>query len=96
MHISLGSNYIEPRTQTPLPNAVLVIVDTEFRMRAGDTRVMAAIYATPSVVGIAAPLSEFPIALGPEERDTQLPSLLAALYQVVLARPEYAGATLVP
>jgi hypothetical protein len=65
-------------------------------MRAGDTRVMAAIYANPSVVGIAAPVSEFPIALGPEERDTQLPSLLAALYQVVLARPEYAGATLVP
>ena len=95
MWIKLPTSYTEPRTQTPLPDAVLVIVDTEFRMRAGDTRIMAAIYANPSVVGIAQPLAEYPISLGPQERDTQLPSLLAALYQTVLARPEYAGSTFV-
>ena len=95
MWLKLPASYVEPRTQTPLPDAVLVIVDTEFRMRAGDTRIMAAIYANPSVVGIAQPLAEYPISLGPQERDTQLPSLLAALYQTLLARPEYAGATFV-
>lgn len=95
MHIKLPATYVEPNTQTPLPDAVLVVADTEFRLRAGDTRVLAAVYPNPSVVGIARPIVEFPISLGPDERNTQLPALLQALYTVILARPEYSGASLV-
>jgi hypothetical protein len=95
MHIKLPSGYVDPRTHAPLPDAVLVIFDTEFRMRAQDTRVIAQIYASAAAIGTAMPITEYLIALGPDERDAQMPALLAALYQVVLARPEYTGASFV-
>jgi len=95
MHLKLPATYIDRRTRTPLPDAVLVIGDTEFAMRRGDTRIMAQIYPNADVIGAAVPIDEYPIALGPDERDTQLPALLYALYTVVAARPEYEGASLV-
>jgi hypothetical protein len=96
MHLKLPTDYVDPKTQTPLPDAVLVVADCEFALRRGDTRVMAAVYVNPSVIGFASPMSEYPIALGPEERDAQLPSLLMALYSAIAARPEYEGSALVP
>jgi hypothetical protein len=96
MFLKLPDTYVDPRTQAPLPDAVLVVSDCEFRMRAGDTRIMAAVYANPSVVGVAQPIAEYPVTLGPAEIAVQLPPLLGALYQVLEARPEYSGSTLVP
>lgn len=95
MHLKLDPTYVDPETRTPLPDAVLVVADTEFRLHAGDTRITAAIYATPDAVGKARPVREYPIALSPSERDAQLPALLQALYVAILSRSEYAGATLV-
>jgi hypothetical protein len=96
VYLKLPSNYVDPQTHAPLPDAVLVIDDTEFRMRAGDTRISAAVYASAEAVVNARPVVEFPIALSIAERNSQLPGLLQALYTVVAARPEYAGAELVP
>jgi hypothetical protein len=97
VYLKLPADYVDRRTHAPLAGAVLVIADTEFRLRAGDTRVLVAIYATPeALAGGALPIDEYPIALGPGERDSQLPALLLALYSVVAARPEYHGSDLVP
>lgn len=96
MYLKLPGTYIDPKTRTSLPLAVLVVSDCEFRMRAGDTRIQVAIYAEPAVIGVAQPLADFPITLGPSEIAAQAPALLQALYAVLLSRPEYAGTTLVP
>lgn len=95
MYIKLPSSYVDPRTQAPLPNAVLVVFDVEFRLRAGDTRVILAVYSNPSVVDIAEPIAEFGVALSTDERNTQLPALLQALYTILISRPEYADCQIV-
>jgi hypothetical protein len=95
MYLKLSPNYVHPRTHASLPNAVLYIADTEFRMRAGDTRITALVYADADLIDRAAPVDEFQIALSVAERNTQMPSLLLALYTVVSQRAEYAGSTLI-
>lgn len=96
MYLKLDPDYADPRTQMALPDAVMVIADCEFRMRAGDTRVIVRVYANPAAIETAQPLAEYPIALSIVERDTQMPGLLGALYAVVSQRPELEGAELIP
>jgi hypothetical protein len=95
MHLKLPANYVDPRTQSPLPDAVLVVADAEVRLRAGDTRVIAAVYANASVIEVAQPITEFPVSLSLEERNTQVPALMMALYSLLSQRPEYEGSELV-
>ena len=95
MYIKLASDYVHPRTHVPLPDAVLVISDVEFRMRAGDTRVTGAVYADVFAIQAAEPVEEFPISISIVERSLQLPAVLEALYTVIAAKDEYAGSTLV-
>jgi hypothetical protein len=96
MFIKLPASYIEPNTQLAMPDAVLIISDTEFRLRAGDVRVTVRVYASADVIDLAAPVSEYLLpALSQEEIGEQLPALLQALYEVILARPEYADSELI-
>jgi hypothetical protein len=79
-----------------MPDAVLIIQDTEFRLRAGDVRITVQVFANADVISTAAPVTEYLLpALSQEEIGSQMPALLEALYEVILGRPEYSGAELV-
>jgi hypothetical protein len=97
MYVKMSPGYVDPKTGAPLPDAVLVITDAQFSMRAGLTTLQLALYATPAAaVDGSQPISETSTTLSPEERAEQAPALLQACYTLLLERPELAGATLVP
>ena len=96
MYIKLPPDYVDPSTQTPLPDAALVIADVELRLRAGDVRITAAVYSSPDRIGVAQPIAERNLsALSPEEITQVTPDILETLYTVILGRPTYQGAELV-
>ncbi len=96
MYVKLPSNYIDPQTMAPLPDAVMIITDAQFQMRAGQTILQTAVYASQgALVAGRLPVSQGSIALTPSELAAQQPALLAACYSVLLARPTYSGSTLV-
>ena len=95
MYLKLPLDYVDPATQTPLPDAVLSIADLDLRWVRGDTRLTARIYNSAEVVGRAAPISEYMIVLSLDERSTEAAQIQTAFYTIVAARPEYVGSIVV-
>lgn len=96
MYLKLPSTFIDPKTRAPLPDAVMVIMDAEFKLRGGSTILQTAVYASAAAAAAGAdPISEAPLALSPVEIQAQLPALLGACYTVLLARATFTGSTLV-
>jgi len=95
MYLKLPLDYVDPSTQTPLPDAVLSIADLDLRWVRGDTRLIARIYTSAELVGRAAPISEFQIVISLDERSTEAAVIQTAFYTIVAARPEYVGSTIV-
>lgn len=95
MYMKLPLDYVDPPTQTPLPDAVLSIADLDLRWVRGDTRLIARIYTSAELVGRAAPISEYQIVISLDERSTEAAAIQTAFYAIVAARPEYAGSIVV-
>lgn len=97
MYLKLPSTYVDPATQAPLPDAILVVADADFRMRSISTVLQCAVYASiEAYLSGGHPVSQFPKALSPAEIAAQQPALLGACYQVLAARAEYSGTQVVP
>lgn len=97
MFIKLPTEYVDPRTLAPLPQAVLVITDAFFALRAGEVRLQLSVFATPDAAqALRGPISEHSVALSTEEIAAQAPAILLACYEVLRGRPEFNGTTLVP
>lgn len=98
MYIKTPPEFIDPVTQQPMPDAVLEIVDVELRLRAGDVRVTACLYASVELMEDvqAEPHNERVLAaLSMEEIERVAPALVEALYNVLIERPAIEGAVLV-
>jgi hypothetical protein len=96
MYLKLPATFVDPKTQAPLPGAVLLLTDAQFALRAGDVKLQLAVYATAAAATAGRePISEVSVALSPGEIAVQQPALMQACFAVLLARPEFAGAALV-
>jgi hypothetical protein len=98
MYLKLPADYVDPVTQAPLPDGVLEIDDVELRLHAGDVRVTGCVYASVALMEDvrAAPTREHVLSALSMEEITQIePALLEALYNVLLERPAFAGASLI-
>lgn len=96
LYLKLPLNYVDPETKAPLPDAILVVSDATFSLRGGSDVLQLSVYATADAAAAGGrPISERSSALSMEEIAAQLPALLRACYEVLLQRPELAGASLV-
>jgi hypothetical protein len=95
MYLKLPADYVDPASQTPLPDAVLAIATCELRLRAGDVRVTTGVWSSAGHLGIAQPLSQSTQpALSTDEIAAVSPDLLKSLYTVLQKRPGFGGTTL--
>lgn len=96
MYLKLPAGYVDPKTDTPLPDAILVIIDAEFGLRGGHAILQTRVYATTAAyVANHEPVSEDVLPLSPSEIAAQEPALVAACYTELAARPQYAGSTVI-
>jgi hypothetical protein len=96
MYIKLPVDYVDPNTGAPAPDAILVITDAAFNLHGGSVVLQTAVYASAAAYAAAhAPLSQKPIALTLTEIAAQTPALMQASLNVLAARPEFAGSTVV-
>ena len=95
MHLKLPSDWTDPGTKTPMPDAVAQIANVELRMRAGDARIQVSFYSSLDSLNTARPVSVGQTTLTPGELAGIEPELLDTFYSVLLQQPEFFDSVLV-
>ena len=94
--LKLPSNYVDPATQTPLPDAVGDPLDVVVSLRAGIVRVQLGIFASAAAeAALAEPVVESTLTLSPGEIQSLVTQFKASVLSLIAQRPEFAGSSVV-
>ena len=93
----LQLGWSDPRTGVTYPQAALIIDDARVHLAANQALLGISIYGTAALAsGGKAPIINDPdFHLTPAELQTLQNAFIQQLYQILAARPEYAGSTVV-
>jgi hypothetical protein len=80
----------------PLPDAILVILDGSFHLRATSAILQTRVYVSAAAyLAAREPVSEDPLPLSPTEIAAQTPSLIHACLTELAARPQFRGSSVI-
>lgn len=97
LYLKLQPDYVDPVTQTPLPDGVLVIGDYQLLLAAALTALRVGTYASLDTYlsPPAGPLSDVTTELNSAELAQYRGQVLQVLYTILAARPEFAGSQVI-
>ena len=95
---TLQLSWTDQRTGATYPSALLVIDDARVHLAAGQALLGISIFASAALAtgGKAPIISDPEVHLNPQELQTLRTAFEQQLYQILAARPEYTGSTILP